>query len=67
MTFMRVLMVECTVIKPFGILYDVLVKVASFIFPSNFVILDCEGYFDVPIIYWEDPSYLREGHWLTWR
>lgn len=30
---------------PVGILYDVLVKVAFFIFPIDFVILDCEVYF----------------------
>ena len=27
-----------------------LVKVESFIFPANFVILDCEVHFEVPII-----------------
>ena len=36
--------------KPIGILHDVLVKVESFIFPSDFVILDCEVDFEVPII-----------------
>ena len=36
--------------RPIGILHDVLVKVESFIFPANFVILDCEVDFEVPII-----------------
>ena len=36
--------------QPIGILHDVLVKVESFIFPADFVILDCEVDFEVPII-----------------
>ena len=43
-------MADQTVKRPIGIFHDVLVKVESFIFPSDFVILDCEVYFDVPII-----------------
>ena len=41
-TAMRLLMANRTVKKPVGILHDVLVKVESFIFPIDFVILDCE-------------------------
>ena len=41
-TPMRLLMADRTVKKPIGILHDVLVKVESFIFPADFVILDCE-------------------------
>ncbi|MDV3192359.1 MAG: hypothetical protein Q8853_02925, partial [Candidatus Phytoplasma australasiaticum] len=47
---MRLLMVDRTVKKPMGILYDVLVKVEKFIFPVDFLILDCEVDFEVPII-----------------
>ena len=36
--------------RPIGILHDVLVKVESFIFPTDFVILDCEVDFEVLII-----------------
>ena len=36
--------------RPIGILHDVLVKVESFIFLADFVILDCEVDFEVPII-----------------
>ena len=36
--------------RPIGILHDVLVKVESFIFSADFVILDCEVDFEVPII-----------------
>ncbi|KAK4731214.1 hypothetical protein R3W88_024202 [Solanum pinnatisectum] len=36
--------------RPIGVLQDVLVKVESFIFPTDFVILDCEVDFEVPII-----------------
>ena len=47
---MRLLMVDRTVKRPIGILHDVLVKVESFIFLTDFVILDCEIDFEVPII-----------------
>ncbi|XP_069150347.1 uncharacterized protein [Solanum lycopersicum] len=48
---MRLLMADRTVKRPIGILHDVLVKVESFIFPADFVILDCEVDFEVPIIF----------------
>ncbi|XP_047251472.1 uncharacterized protein LOC124886638 [Capsicum annuum] len=47
---MRLVMADRYVIQPMGILYDVLVKVDSFIFPADFVILNCEVDFEVPII-----------------
>ena len=47
---MRLLMADPTVKSPIGILHDVLVKVELFIFPADFVILDCEVDFEVPII-----------------
>ena len=43
-------MADQTVKRPIGILHDVLVKVESFIFPADFVILDCEVDFEVPLI-----------------
>ena len=43
-------MADRIVKRPIGILHDVLVKVESFIFPADFVILDCEVNFEVPII-----------------
>ena len=46
-TAMRLLMVDRTVKRPIGILHDVLVKVEAFIFPADFVILDCEVDFEV--------------------
>ena len=49
-TAMRLLMAHRTVKRPIGILHDVLVKVESFMFPIDFVILDCEVNFEVPII-----------------
>ena len=49
-TAMRLLMADRRVKWPIGILHDVLVKVESFIFPADFVILDCEVDFEVPII-----------------
>ena len=47
---MRLLMADRIVKRPIGILHDVLVKVESFIFLADFVILDCEVVFEVPII-----------------
>uniref|UniRef100_M1DU10 Integrase core domain containing protein n=1 Tax=Solanum tuberosum TaxID=4113 RepID=M1DU10_SOLTU len=46
LTAMHLLVANSTVKKPIGVLQDVLVKVESFIFPVDFVILD----FEVPII-----------------
>ena len=47
---MRLLMADQTVKRPIGILHDVLVKVESFIFPVDFVILDYEVHIEVPIV-----------------
>ncbi|XP_069148095.1 uncharacterized protein [Solanum lycopersicum] len=49
-TAMRLLMANRTMKRPIAILHDVLVKVESFIFPADFVILDCEVDFKVTII-----------------
>ncbi|TMW84237.1 hypothetical protein EJD97_025571, partial [Solanum chilense] len=49
-TAMRLLMANRTVKRPIRILHDVLVKVESIIFSVDFVILDCEVDFEVPII-----------------
>ncbi|XP_049382867.1 uncharacterized protein LOC125847252 [Solanum stenotomum] len=49
-TAMRLMLVDRSVKRPMGILCDVLVKVDTFIFLADFVILDCEVDFEVPII-----------------
>uniref|UniRef100_M1DW60 Integrase n=1 Tax=Solanum tuberosum TaxID=4113 RepID=M1DW60_SOLTU len=49
-TTMLLLMADRTIKRPIGVLHDVIVKVESFIFPADFVILDCEVDFEVPII-----------------
>ena len=49
-TTMRLMMADRSVKRPVGILCDVLVKVDYFMFPSEFVILDCDVDFEVPII-----------------
>ncbi|XP_015166979.1 uncharacterized protein [Solanum tuberosum] len=49
-TTMRLMMADRLVKRPVGILCDVLVKVDTFIFPADFMILDCEVDFEVPII-----------------
>ena len=49
-TAMPLLMADQTVRRPIGILYNVLITVESFIFMANFVIIDCEVDFEVPII-----------------
>ncbi|XP_049373432.1 uncharacterized protein LOC125838412 [Solanum verrucosum] len=43
-------MADRTVKMPIGVLQDVLVKVESFIFLANFMILDCEVDFEITII-----------------
>ncbi|PHT39712.1 hypothetical protein CQW23_18566 [Capsicum baccatum] len=49
-TNMRLVMDDRSVKRHVGIFNDVLVKVSSFIFPADFVILDCEVASEVPII-----------------
>lgn len=49
-TSVRLLTVALTVKKPIGILCDVLMKVDSFMFPANFMILGCEEDFFVHFI-----------------
>ncbi|XP_015159982.1 uncharacterized protein [Solanum tuberosum] len=49
-TAMMLMMVDRSVKRPMSILCDVLVKVDTFIFPTDFMILDCEVDFEVPII-----------------
>jgi len=46
LTAMCLLMSDKSVKRPIGLLQDVLVKMESFIFPANFVILD----YEVPIL-----------------
>ncbi|XP_070007005.1 uncharacterized protein [Nicotiana sylvestris] len=49
-TSMRLQMADRTMKRPLGIIDDVLVRVDKFILPADFVILDCEVHYDVPII-----------------
>ncbi|PHT38332.1 putative LRR receptor-like serine/threonine-protein kinase [Capsicum baccatum] len=49
-TNMRLIMADRSIKRPVGIVNDVLVKVSSFIFPADFVILDCEVDSEVSII-----------------
>ncbi|XP_070005822.1 uncharacterized protein [Nicotiana sylvestris] len=49
-TSMRLQMVDRTMKSPLGIIDDVLVRVNKFILPADFVILDCEVDYEVPII-----------------
>ena len=60
---MRLVMADRTVKRPIGILHDVLVKVESFIFPADFVFLDCEVNFEVPSILGR--SFLATGRALV--
>ncbi|XP_069154615.1 uncharacterized protein [Solanum lycopersicum] len=59
-TMMRLRMTDRTVKRSIVIHHDVHVKVESFIFLANFVILDCEVDFEVPII-------LGRSFLATWR
>ncbi|XP_070005236.1 uncharacterized protein [Nicotiana sylvestris] len=49
-TSMRLQMADRTMKRPLGIIDDVLVQVDMFVLPANFVILDCEVDYEVPII-----------------
>ncbi|XP_015165552.1 uncharacterized protein [Solanum tuberosum] len=59
-TTMRLMMADRSVKRPVGILCDVLVNLDTFIFLADFVILDCEVDFEVPII-------LGKPFLATWR
>ena len=52
--------------RDIGIVHDVLVKVESFIFPADYVILDCEVDFKVPIILGR-PFLYRVETYLIWK
>ncbi|XP_070056690.1 uncharacterized protein [Nicotiana tomentosiformis] len=49
-TSTRLKMVDRTMKRPLGVIKDVLVRVDKFILPADFVILDCEVDYEVPII-----------------
>ncbi|XP_070029214.1 uncharacterized protein [Nicotiana sylvestris] len=49
-TSMTLQMADRTMKRPLGVNEDVLVRVDKFILPANFVILDCEVDYEVPII-----------------
>lgn len=50
-TSIQQLMADCLVKRLVGIPYDVLVKVLDFIFPADFIIIDCELNFKVLITF----------------
>ncbi|XP_075096526.1 uncharacterized protein LOC142174600 [Nicotiana tabacum] len=49
-TSMMLQLADCTVKRPTEILDDVLVQVGKFVFPTEFVILDCQVDEEIPII-----------------
>ncbi|XP_070007486.1 uncharacterized protein [Nicotiana sylvestris] len=49
-TSMSLQMANHTMKRPLGVIEDVLDRVDKFILPADFVILDCEFYYEVPII-----------------
>nr|XP_016487741.1 PREDICTED: uncharacterized protein LOC107807821 [Nicotiana tabacum] len=49
-TSMRLKMADRTIKRPLMIIDDLLVRVGKFILPADFVILDCEVDYEVPII-----------------
>ncbi|XP_070014521.1 uncharacterized protein [Nicotiana sylvestris] len=50
LTSMLLQLADCTVKRPTWILDDVLVQVGKFVFPADFVILDCQVDEEIPII-----------------
>ncbi|XP_047249943.1 uncharacterized protein LOC124885733 [Capsicum annuum] len=51
LTSIQILMVEWSIKRPMGILFDILVKVDKCILPTDFAVLDYEMDQDVPIIF----------------
>ncbi|MCI34975.1 hypothetical protein A2U01_0056196, partial [Trifolium medium] len=49
-TKMQLSLADRSITYSYGILQDVLVRVATFVFPANFVILDMEESTDVPLL-----------------
>ncbi|XP_070052640.1 uncharacterized protein [Nicotiana tomentosiformis] len=49
-TSMLLQLADRTVKRPYGILDDVLVQVGKFVFPADFIILDCRVDEEIPII-----------------
>ncbi|XP_070007685.1 uncharacterized protein [Nicotiana sylvestris] len=49
-TSMLLQLADMTMKRPFGILDDVLIQVGKFVFPADFVILDCKVDEEIPII-----------------
>ncbi|XP_070041230.1 uncharacterized protein [Nicotiana tomentosiformis] len=49
-TFMRLQMDDHTMKRPLGVIKNVLVRVYKFILPADFVIVDCQVDYEVPII-----------------
>ncbi|KAK4737370.1 hypothetical protein R3W88_001067 [Solanum pinnatisectum] len=62
-TIIRLLMADRSIKHHVGILYDILVKVYRFIFPADFVILDCEIDAEIPTILGR--SFLATGRALV--
>ncbi|XP_047267522.1 uncharacterized protein LOC124897944 [Capsicum annuum] len=50
LTIIQLVMVDRSVKQPVGIIHDVLVNMANFILLVDFVVLDCEFNFKVPVI-----------------
>ncbi|XP_070041281.1 uncharacterized protein [Nicotiana tomentosiformis] len=49
-TSMRFQMTDRTMNKPLGVIEDILVRIDKFTLPADFVLLDCEVDYEVPII-----------------
>ena len=47
---MTLQLADHSIIKPHGVVEDVLVKVRQFTFPVDFVIIDIEEDYDIPLI-----------------
>jgi len=49
-TRMTLQLTDCSIIRLYGVVEDVLINVRQFTFPVNFVIIDIEKDFDIPLI-----------------
>lgn len=66
LTNMRLLMVYPSIKRPVGVVYDVLLKVDKFVYPVDFVLLDCLIDNEIPL-YLVGHSWLPAKLWLMLR
>ena len=49
-TKMTLQLADCSIVRPYGVIEDVLVRVKHFTFPADFVVMDIEEDTEIPLI-----------------